>query len=197
MGAGQLIYDSASPAGLTHQAHGGDLVRALARRATTAAQVDYRETSHLVLRRGPYVVAAGLDESSGDPPLILRGHFLDLFDPDLPVLTEIDLTPGSRRLLYDLDQARSNQVPRVLAGATKVFDVASVPGQFSFRAVGPTNTWAVVRIALPSAPRSVAIDAKAGAPGADLGLVSRWDEGTKTQWIRFPNDPAGHLIRLE
>ena len=65
----------------------------------------YRETSHLILRRGPYLIAAGLDESvPGAVPQELTGRFVNLFDARLPVLQHVTLTPGSRYLLLDLDR---------------------------------------------------------------------------------------------
>ena len=41
---------------------------ALARTAAARAGLDWKKTNYLTLRRGPYIVAAGLDESvPGDP----------------------------------------------------------------------------------------------------------------------------------
>jgi len=36
----------------------------------------WRQTNHLLLRRGPYVIAAGLDESVEGAPKRLRGRLL-------------------------------------------------------------------------------------------------------------------------
>ena len=63
VGKGSLIYNTRSPAALTHQSDGADQVRTLVRRACEAVGLTYHETNYLVLRRGPYIVAAGLDES--------------------------------------------------------------------------------------------------------------------------------------
>ena len=44
---------------------------------------------------GPYLIAAGLDESVPDAaPVMLRGRFISLFDPTLAVVTEVALDPG-------------------------------------------------------------------------------------------------------
>ena len=69
VGAGTVIYDASSPAGLTHRRDGADhLPRTGASRLCEAVGLDYRETNYLALRRGPYVVAAGLDESIDGRP---------------------------------------------------------------------------------------------------------------------------------
>ncbi len=197
VGQGRLIHDPSSPAALTHRADGANRVRDLARRATAAAKIEYRETNHLILRRGPYLVAAGLDESTTDAPLTLRGHFLDLFDPRLPVVNEVTLKPGSRRLLYDLDPAGRAVGPQVLAAASKILDPKIVGGGFSFIAEGPSNTRGVAWVRLPSSFKSVTIEIKPGEEPDESGSVGPWDETTKTQWVRFPNAPDGRRITFE
>jgi len=194
VGRGRLIHDPSSPAALTHWADGANRVRDLARRATAAAKVDYRETNHLILRRGPYVVAAGLDESTNAPPTTLRGRFLDLFDADLAVLGEINLQPGSRRLLLDLDRVVGDE-PRVLAAACQVFEPKLTQGRFSFVAEGPSNTQAVVRVSLKSEPQEIVTQTQPGDPPL-TGEVGRWDEASKTLLIRFPNHQAGRRVTL-
>ena len=67
-GKGTLIYDQRSPATLAYQKEGAGQVRELARLACQLSGLDYRETNYLVLRRGPYVIAAGLDESISAEP---------------------------------------------------------------------------------------------------------------------------------
>src|SRR5262249_744908 len=105
-GKGILLFDHRSPAALTYDRDDADQLRALVRSACEDVGMKCRETNYLVLRRGPYVVAAGLDESLDDPPHLLQGHFLDLFDAHLPILELVSLTPGSRRFLLDLDRPR-------------------------------------------------------------------------------------------
>ena len=52
---------------------GADHVRGLVRRACEAIGLAYRETNYLVFRRGPYVIAAGLDESISAEPTACGG----------------------------------------------------------------------------------------------------------------------------
>jgi hypothetical protein len=192
VGKGALLYDTASPAALSYRPEGADHVRALLRRACEAARLPYRETGHLALRRGPYVVAAGLDESApGAAPHELAGRFVDLFDAALPVLNRVVLTPGSRHLLLDLDRVGSKS-PAILAAACKTLGARRDPdGRFSFCAEGPEKTTAAVRLRLDDAPRDVLID------GQPLPADARtWDAATGTLRLRFPNAAAGHRITL-
>jgi hypothetical protein len=191
IGKGSLIYDLTSPAALSRRKDGGEHLRGLARRACQAAGLEYTETNYLALRRGPYVVAAGLDESVPGAPHVLRGHFLDLFQAGLPVLDSVSLTPGSRHLFFDLDRARPT-APAVLASACKTLGAEKTrDGAFRFYAEGPDQIEAVIRLALPAAPTQVSLD------GKPLPAVAQnWDAETKTLLIRFPNAAQGHWVTI-
>ena len=56
-----------------------------------------------MVERGPYTIAAVMDESSSKEPLKLSGLYIDLFDKDLPVLTVKQINPGEQGYLYDFE----------------------------------------------------------------------------------------------
>jgi len=189
-GQGTLIYDIASPAALTYQAGGADHVRSLVQSACSAAKIAYEETNFLSLRRGPYLVAAGLDESLPDAPHTLTGRFVDLFDADLPILTSVTLTPGHRALLLDLDRVEGQ--PVILAAACKTLGAEQLPGDgFRFHAAAPDNTEAAVRLRLDSPPHSVTVGGQPLSPSAQV-----WEAETHTLLLRFPNSASGHWVIL-
>lgn len=191
IGKGTLIYQVASPAALTYKADGSSTVWDLTRRACKAAGQPYQETNFLALRRGPYLVAAGLDESLADSPRQITGRFIDLFDAQLPILSKVVLTPGSRHLLLDLDRTRA-RAPAILAAACKTLGRKKMSdGSFRFYAEGPDNIIASVRLSLAAQPRMVLLD---DHPLPADALV--WDTGTKTLLLRFPNAASGHWITV-
>ena len=105
-GKGNVIWLRENPAKLARAETGADEVLALVKHAAALARLDWRETNYLLLRRGPYVIAAGLDESipvSDGGPKILPGRYINLFDPQWRVLKNVRLEPGSRYFLLDLD----------------------------------------------------------------------------------------------
>ena len=192
VGKGSLIFDASSPAGLTYQKQGASRVRELVRQACTAAKLDYREVDHLVLRRGPYVIAAGLAGSNPQSGHELSGRFIDLFAPGLPVVTSVRLNPRSRVLLYDIEQARKS-FPRVLASACKILGEVHAPGStLSFLAFGPDQTEALIRVGLSAAPRRVTVNGEPLAADAKT-----WDEESRTLLVRFPNKAAGQKVLIE
>ncbi len=108
-GKGQVIWIHRDPAQLAASPDGDALLAGAVRQAAARAErrpephFQWRETNCLFLRRGPYLIAAGLDESIGGAPRTLRGRFVNLFDAQLLPQEEITLAPGSRFVLLDLD----------------------------------------------------------------------------------------------
>ena len=190
-GKGTLISAVASPAALTYRADGASQIRELVKGACRAAHLPYRETNFLSLRRGPYLVAAGLDESLLDAPHTLTGHFVDLFDAQLPILNAVTLSPGSRSLLLDLDRFKSH-APALLAAACKTLGARRLPGGgFRFYCLGPDNTEAAVRLRLTGPPKAVMLDDKPLPPSAQT-----WDAATHTLLLRFPNTASGQWVTI-
>ncbi len=192
VGKGNLIFEAASPAALSYRKDGGDRVRTLVRLACESAKVDYHETNHLVLRRGPYVIAVGLEAPPSAATHELRGRFIDLFAPQNPIASSVKLTPGRVCLLYDVDRVRDT-FPCVLSSACKTFEEQTTPeGRFQFQVRGPDRTESLVRIGLRKAPRQVTLD---GQPLA--GDSWTWDAATQVLLLHFPNKASARQIFIE
>jgi len=155
-GAGLLVIEPASPAGLAHQQDGGDVVRSVVRSAHQFLGLDWKESPLLALRRGPYVIAAGLGEDGGagtEFGVNLPGTFVNLFDAGLAVRDEPPVAPGSRLLLCDL--SRSPGHPWVVAASGRVRDEAHDTGSLRFTLEGMDATAAAVRVQVPRTPTEV------------------------------------------
>ncbi len=80
----------------------GNRVYDLAQRAARSAHLALKETNALVLRRGPYVVIAGLDKDPADRgqpsahAVSVTGDLINLFDADLSETSEVAVRPGTR-----------------------------------------------------------------------------------------------------
>lgn len=190
VGKGIVFRSPLSPAALTYQSGGAEQIRTLAREALQALKRPWKGSNALVLRRGPYIVAAGLEESLPDvPPVTLSGRFVNLFDADLAVQKSVSLSPGRRVLLVDLDTFPGNR-PRVVAAACRVRDEKAGADRLRFRADGISETQAVVRAILPRPPKSVQVN----------GVVrpaDTFDYGDGTLRLRFPNAPEGVAVTIE
>ena len=142
--------------------------------------------NHFVLDRGPYKIAAALDESVSEDSYVLEGSFIDLFDPELPVLTRKEVTPGSQAFLYDLRKAP--KAPAILAAASRAYEIHRTAHTFSYVCKAPVETINVTRILLRRKPLSVLVD---GNEASDCV----WDDTSRTLFLRFPNSPDG--VRVE
>jgi len=153
----------------------------LANVAKREARLKWPEANYLLLRRGPYVIAAGLDESPARGSKELRGRFVNLFDPALRVQTEFRLGPGSRYLLLDLEKTQARD-SSVLAAACKVIEGKRNSDRLSYFVEGVGGTEAVVLLRIP-----------AGAnPSVNLagGTITNLDHNSSEHlaWIRFTNE---------
>jgi hypothetical protein len=186
---GGVIWMHDNPADIAKTAEGDARLVAAVKQAAAHARLSWRETNYLLLRRGPYVLAAGLDESVAGEPKQLAGRFVNLFDPELQVRRTVSLVPGSRLYLLDLDAVRGNQT-QVLASACKVPPTQQDAHSLSIAVEGVVNTPAVVLVQTPTAPRSVKL---AGQPLETFKHAS----GERLLWIRFVNEARPRELAIQ
>lgn len=148
--------------------------------------------NHFVVERGPYTIAAVLDESVSKEPLCLKGVYIDLFDKELPVLTEKVIRPGEQGYLYNVKKVARGTKAKVLCGASRIYEEEVGARSYAFVAKSPLHTTNVSRILLPKAPVSVSVGGKA-VP--EIGKL--WDQRSKTLCLGFENDPEGVRVRIE
>lgn len=181
VGKGSVSWLLESPAKLAASAEGDTRLVASVKQAASAAGLKWRESNYLLLRRGPYIVAAGLDESVPGEPKELRGRFVNLFDPQLQVCNVVKLVPATRFFLLDLDEAQGGK-PRVLASACKALPKQyGSARQLSLTVEGVGGTPALVLLHAPKPPKTITLE---GQPITDF----THDPTARLLWIRFPNE---------
>lgn len=189
IGKGGLIWLRERPAEFSKSPDGAEQVVSAARDAAAAAGLKWRETNYLLLRRGPYVIGAGMDESLGGPARQLRGRFVSLFDAELKVRREAELAPGSRCFLLDLDTAQKGG-PRVLLSACKALLKQQDGKRLTVTVEGVGQTPAVVLVHSPKKPGAVTLD---GKPLDSFEYSSK----ENLLWVRFENDVLPRELTVE
>jgi len=189
VGKGAVIWMRENPASLAATPEGDTRLVATVKQAAARAHLKWRETNYLLLRRGPCVIAAGLDESVAGKPKTLRGRWVNLFDPELRVRQSVALAPGSRFFLMDLDAIRGRE-PRVLASACKALPTQAGKRSLALVVEGVANTPAVVLLRAPAAPRSVTL------AGQLLG-DSQYSPRDRLLWVRFNNEATPRQLVME
>lgn len=152
------------------------------------------EKNNFYLERGPYVIAAVMDESVSDEPLKIEGCYIDLFDPELSVITEKNVKPGEQAFLYDVTKLTDTTQPMVLCGASRIQGEVCKPDSYLFSVKSPANTTNVSRVYLPWQPQEVKVTS---ADGKALLGTYEWDEKSHTCQLKFENDPQGVIVELK
>lgn len=151
---GAVLWLHENPADMAGRADGDTALIAIAKEAAALAKTEWVEKNYLMLRRGPYVIAAGLDDSIGGEPRVLNGHFINLFDSTLSVQDKITISPGSRYYLLDLDRVKY-AMPCVLASACRVNVLKDNEKKFSAYVEGVTNTPAALLMKTDKPPKTI------------------------------------------
>ncbi len=194
VGKGFVLYESQSPAALTYLPDGGNRVYDIVQRAAKAAHLSLKETNALVLRRGPYVVAAGLDKDPGGSgqapahPVFVTGDLINLFDANLSETSEVAVQPGTRALLLDVNYFKSS-TPRILAASAKITAEHASAGSLAFEAEGIDQTNAVVRILSTKPPLEITVNGKHLDPG-------QYRQSGRTLLLHFLNTATPQQIQL-
>jgi hypothetical protein len=189
IGKGRVLWVRQNPVALTLGLKPAEQFVEVVKRILTSVGVKWAEANHLLLRRGPYVIAAGLDESINGDPLVLKGQFINLFDPELQLHPEIEVAPGSRYFLVDVNRVTSSR-PTVLASACKMFPAESGSDTQSFTTQGMEATPAVVLLSVPEGmPGSITLD------GHNLNH-DQYSSSGHLLWLHFTNSSAPQTLRL-
>ncbi|HEX3628263.1 MAG TPA: hypothetical protein VH280_22875 [Verrucomicrobiae bacterium] len=149
VGKGAVVWWHKNPANM-----GDEQLVVIAKKAASLAKTDWLEKNYLMLRRGPYVIAAGLDDSIGGPARVLEGHFVNLFDSTLALQDKITISPGSRYYLLDLDRTNC-ATSCALASACRVIVLKEDEKNFSAYVEGVSNSPAIILMKTGKPPKSV------------------------------------------
>ena len=152
--------------------------------------------NNFYLERGYYDLVSVLDEGMiSNEPYIIKGRLIDLFDPELPVLSEKIINPGEQAYLVNIDRVENRNKPQVLCGAARVYDEKVNKNTYSFVAKSPVNTTNVMRVLLPQKPEKVTVSDAKGQTLADA--IYAWDDVSRTCLLKFENAPEGIQVSFD
>ena len=145
--------------------------------------------NHFYLERGSYVMASVLDEEAvSDQPLVLKGSYIDLFDPTLPILKQKKVQLGQQVFLFDINTVKDKKKPQVLAAASRQYEEARTRNSYSFVSKSPAETNNVMRVLLPREPKQVQVS---------VPCQHQWDNDTHTLLLQFENHPEGVKVEID
>ena len=187
-GEGRVLVERKHPAFFSRSPEAADRLRSLVRRGVEAAGGKFVEHNYFSLRRGPYLIAATLKDSTSAEPLHLKGRLLDLLDAALPVRSDVVVAPGQQAWLLDLDRVTA-PAPALLAAAGRIEQWQPTEHGLSYTLSTPNGVQAVARLLVPAKPKTLTIDDQ---PTDDFA----WDAVSSTVLIRHAGQPQGVAVTL-
>lgn len=170
-----------------------DVVKSLYEQKAKAGELVFK--NNFYLERGPYDLIAVMDESVNQNPYTTEGLFIDLFDPELPVLTKKVVKPNQQALLCNINRVPDKDRAQVLAAACRVYDEKTSKNDYSFLAKSPIDTRNNMRVLLPFKPSVCEIKNADGSIHKNGEWI--WDESSKTCLVSFDNHPDGVHVMLK
>jgi hypothetical protein len=181
VGRGELIFAAKNPVNFAKEKDGAKNLMALIRTSKAHRTLPDRPQNSLVLRRGPYVIAAGLAESPASGQRTLEGEYINLFDPKLSVRHQMELTGSSRLFLLDLKRLHASRL-QVVASTCKTLLNTSTRNSAFLLVEGADQVPGTLVLRTPGRPAQVSLE---DAPE----LTWDWDGEHKLSRIQFQNRP--------
>jgi hypothetical protein len=139
-GKGMLIHVGIAPSYFASSKEAADILRKITAYACEKAGIRYREQQRMAIRRGPYVAVRTFDGEKK-----LKGRYVDILDPRLPVVKDPFVPPQKCALYYDVTDQRPG-VPRLLYSSSKVESKSESASRTLLKLSGPLKTTGVARI---------------------------------------------------
>lgn len=167
----------------------GALLQAVEKLCKQDSSTPLEYKNNFTLERGPFHIIAVMNESVTNEPYKAKGLFIDLFNSELPVITEKVVSLGMQAFLYDVNKAFVDKKPQVLASASRISDEVVGNRSYAFIAKSPKSTTNVMRVWLLKEPQKVVVSDVDGRSLTDCR--KQWDKQSQTYFLCFENDPEG------
>ena len=188
VGAGKVVILPLSPARLTLSSAAAarwlDLV-------LKHACPGFEPRSAMVMKRGPYRIAAVMTETNWSRPLVLEGCYADLFSSDYEIVTKKTVLPGETALLFDLNEPVLETL-RPIASTARIESLTA--GDAEMIAVCKAAEGIRIKMLL-RCPRPIQhVEAEDEDGHAFQAEAWQWNEASRTLFMIFP--PCHQRVRI-
>lgn len=186
IGKGLVGYLPMAPQRCAESKENADALRKIVRQCCEriSPAILLEERNYFMIQRGPYRIAAVLDESLHDKPLVMNGHFVDLFDSQLQVKKQVVVHPDENALLFDLNYYNYGEDVEVIAASSRIEDLRQSNNGFEMSVRGPEQIQAVARVYCPEKP----VEAKMKVGTDEQSIKWDWHEESKTVLLHYFHD---------
>lgn len=186
-GDGTAAYWKINPCTFSYSKENADMLREFFLETAKRKGYNPEFTNHLVIERDKYIIAAVMDESINDEPLVFSGIFADMFSPDFEIVTEKVVYPNDKAMLFDLTKIKSNQE---IIGTSVRIDSADISDKKAIlRISGAKMRTANIRLRLPFIPSKATVDG--------INVILSYEDKGKTALISFPNTTGDRTLVVE
>ncbi len=189
-GSGNVIRNTTSPSTFANTSTAENTYLPLVEQAVNASDIigGLNTPGNLCMKRGDFVVARSTKSN-----LWLQGSFVDIYDPTLPIINNINLTPGQSGLFKDATDILANGTTATVLHAThRLISQEYTNNILEFVVKGPEETPAVARLFLPS--EMTGITAKK-ATGQAVSLTTQIEGNTCL--VKFPNSTDSVIVSVD
>ncbi len=184
VGRGGVVLLGASGRLFGRMRGGDDACRAVARLVCGQANLRYRERARILARRGDWVAVYGTTRT-----LTLRGTYLDVLNPRLPIQTDIPTEPSVPRLLLQVD-GRLQRAGMLHTNARIVLQ-NETSQQLAYYLRGPEGVNGVARLSIRGLRGQATLTDTFGTPQP----LNAEREGN-TLLVRWNMSPTGHVLMV-
>jgi hypothetical protein len=191
VGKGQVCVHGVHPAAIAKEGERCDAYFAAFTAMMEAAGQPVAPSNDLILRRGPYVVSAVLDEVEAASSHTIPGTYVNLFSDELEVVQNPEVAPGEVALWYDVKAAEDGEI---IAASGRVDDYVESDDGIAFTLTGPSAMIAQIRLALPKGTfptLCVTVGGEAQKASIDVEALGN------TALIRFDSTPDGARVEVK
>ncbi|MCG3196962.1 MAG: hypothetical protein GHCLOJNM_01443 [bacterium] len=192
-GEGTLLFCGLPSAWFADHSEGADLaLRLLGEAAFLGMNKPVTETDFFLARRGQILAARSCAR-----PHRLEGTFVDLLNPDLPVVRDPEIPPKTVGLFREVSEHLTKpDAGRVLFSGPRARDLVEEKGVTRFATRGPEGTPATLRLARRGAKvKDARVLSPSGAPIE--GVVRQEDSASDTVLLVVPAGPAGVKVEID
>ncbi len=187
VGKGTAAVYNVNPSVFSFSKENADKLRTFFTEVAARKGYDTEFTNHIIMERSPYIIAAVMDESINDEPLVFSGLFADMYSPEFDIITEKVLYPNDKCMLFDL--SKTNNDCEIIGTSVRINSISLSENKAVLNISGAEMRKANVRIRLPFIPQKAYIDGEE--------VKTEYESIAKTTLITFKNITGERELIIE
>lgn len=176
-GKGKVMCFRVSPARLSLKSEATD---AWVRDVIQETMPEYAPKNHFIMKRGPYRIAACMEECRVTSPVSICGNFIDMLSDDFACVFQKTIGPGEVAILYDLDYIKNDVA--VIATTARIESMIKTGNGYKIELIAASNIDVMMRLKLDAKGEKVSASDETGEI---KGILSSFDEKSDTLFIKF------------